>query len=54
MLPLFQVSFCDNTIKSSKYTLLNFVFLNLFAQFRRVANFYFLIVAIIQVWKQHS
>ena len=44
-----QVTFCDNKIKSSKYTLLNFVFLNLFAQFRRVANFYFLIVAIIQV-----
>ena len=44
-----QVSFCDNTIKSSKYNIFTFWLINPLEQFRRVANFYFLIVAIIQV-----
>ncbi|XP_033119823.1 probable phospholipid-transporting ATPase IF [Anneissia japonica] len=40
--------FPDNTVKSSKYTLINFLPKNLFEQFRRIANFYFLIVALLQ------
>jgi len=44
-----QVTFTTNHIRSSKYTIYNFWFLNLFEQFRRVANFYFLTVAIIQL-----
>jgi len=41
--------FPDNEIISSKYTTWNFLPKNLFEQFRRIANFYFLCVAIIQV-----
>ena len=39
----------DNQIITSKYTLLNFLPKNLFLQFRRVGNFYFLMTTIIQV-----
>lgn len=39
----------DNRIVTSKYTLLNFIPKNLFEQFRRIANFYFLCIAVIQV-----
>ena len=38
-----------NRVVTSKYTLLNFVPKNLFEQFRRIANFYFLCIAVIQV-----
>ncbi|ORC90848.1 phospholipid-translocating P-type ATPase (flippase) [Trypanosoma theileri] len=38
----------DNTVKNSRYTLYNFVFLNLYEQFRRPLNFYFLLVACLQ------
>ncbi|XP_064133724.1 phospholipid-transporting ATPase IG isoform X9 [Loxodonta africana] len=41
--------FCDNRIVSSKYTLWNFLPKNLFEQFRRIANFYFLIIFLVQV-----
>eukprot|EP00092_Neocalanus_flemingeri_P006019 GFUD01006485.1.p1 GENE.GFUD01006485.1~~GFUD01006485.1.p1 ORF type:complete len:1188 (+),score=195.19 GFUD01006485.1:192-3755(+) len=44
-----QVTFCTNNIKSSKYNILTFWFINPYEQFRRVANFYFLIVAIVQL-----
>jgi len=40
--------FPSNFIKTSKYTWLTFLPLNLFEQFRRVANMYFLFVVIIQ------
>ncbi|XP_063793479.1 phospholipid-transporting ATPase IG isoform X2 [Pseudophryne corroboree] len=40
--------FCDNRIVSSKYTVWNFVPKNLFEQFRRIANFYFLIIFLVQ------
>uniref|UniRef100_A0A8C5QD03 Phospholipid-transporting ATPase n=1 Tax=Leptobrachium leishanense TaxID=445787 RepID=A0A8C5QD03_9ANUR len=40
--------FCDNRIVSSKYTIWNFIPKNLFEQFRRIANFYFLIIFLIQ------
>lgn len=39
----------NNRIVTSKYTALNFIPKNLFEQFRRIANFYFLCIAIIQV-----
>ena len=45
--------FPDNEIKSSKYTVWNFVPKNLFEQFRRVANFYFLCIGIITVMNSH-
>lgn len=41
--------FCANIWRTSKYTLLTFLPKNLFEQFRRVANFYFLITAILQL-----
>ncbi|XP_069468899.1 phospholipid-transporting ATPase IG isoform X2 [Ambystoma mexicanum] len=41
--------FCDNRIVSSKYTVWNFIPKNLFEQFRRIANFYFLIIFLVQV-----
>lgn len=39
----------DNSIKTSKYTILNFIIKNLFEQFRRIANFYFLWTIIMRV-----
>ncbi|XP_060688382.1 phospholipid-transporting ATPase 11C isoform X2 [Hemiscyllium ocellatum] len=42
-------NFCDNRIVSSKYTYWNFIPKNLFEQFRRIANFYFLIIFLVQV-----
>ncbi|KAG0716453.1 putative phospholipid-transporting ATPase IM [Chionoecetes opilio] len=38
-----------NYIKTSKYTLLNFVPYNLFEQFQRLANFYFLCLLVLQL-----
>ncbi|XP_077346019.1 phospholipid-transporting ATPase IG isoform X4 [Lithobates pipiens] len=40
--------FSDNRIVSSKYTVWNFIPKNLFEQFRRIANFYFLIIFLVQ------
>ena len=42
--------FVDNEIRTSKYNLLTFFPRNLFEQFRRVANFYFLVVAVIMLF----
>uniref|UniRef100_A0A8C2W8M0 Phospholipid-transporting ATPase n=1 Tax=Cyclopterus lumpus TaxID=8103 RepID=A0A8C2W8M0_CYCLU len=44
-----QQRFPDNRIVSSKYTFWNFVPKNMFEQFRRVANFYFLIIFLVQL-----
>ncbi|KAL3045607.1 hypothetical protein OYC64_013799 [Pagothenia borchgrevinki] len=44
-----QQRFPDNRILSSKYTFWNFVPKNMFEQFRRVANFYFLIIFLVQL-----
>ncbi|XP_073214515.1 phospholipid-transporting ATPase IG isoform X9 [Lepidochelys kempii] len=44
-----EQKFCDNRIVSSKYTVWNFLPKNLFEQFRRIANFYFLIIFLVQV-----
>ncbi|XP_033637661.1 probable phospholipid-transporting ATPase IF isoform X2 [Asterias rubens] len=45
----FHQKFPDNTIISSKYTIITFLPKNLFEQFRRIANFYFLLVAVLQL-----
>jgi len=37
-----------NSIRTTKYTIWSFLFVNLFEQFRRLANFYFLLIAIFQ------
>lgn len=39
----------SNRIKSTKYTLFTFVPQNLLEQFRRIANFYFLVMVIISI-----
>lgn len=41
--------FQNNHIKTSKYSLLTFLPLNLFEQFQRLANFYFLCLLVLQV-----
>jgi phospholipid-transporting ATPase len=40
---------CDNSIKTSKYTIMNCIPLNLIIQFSKVANIYFLIIGIMQM-----
>ncbi|CAB3997846.1 probable phospholipid-transporting ATPase IF isoform X2, partial [Paramuricea clavata] len=42
--------FPDNAVVSSKYTSWNFVPKNLFEQFRRIANFYFLCISVVQLF----
>ena len=42
-------AYIDNTIRSSRYTLWNFLPRQLFAQFSKLANFYFLCVSILQM-----
>lgn len=49
LLPQQQQKYPDNRVVTSKYTVWNFLPKNLFEQFRRAANFYFLCVAIIQL-----
>lgn len=44
----------NNYIKTSKYTLLTFLPLNLLEQFQRIANFYFLILLLLQLIPQIS
>ncbi|GLC49980.1 hypothetical protein PLESTB_000329300 [Pleodorina starrii] len=41
--------YASNEIRTAKYTLLTFLPVNLFEQFTRIANLYFLIVAVIQL-----
>ncbi|XP_059171339.1 phospholipid-transporting ATPase IF-like [Physella acuta] len=43
-----EIKYPSNTVVSSKYTIITFLPKNLFEQLRRVANFYFLCVAVIQ------
>ena len=47
-------SYCSNVVTTSKYTLLTFLPLFLFEEFSRVANFYFLVVSILQTVKSIS
>lgn len=42
-------TYSNNEILSSKYTILNFVPKNLFEQFQRIANFYFILVMLVQL-----
>ena len=46
---LFSLFLQNNNIKTSKYTLLTFLPLNLFEQFQRLANFYFACLLILQL-----
>ncbi|CAA7036333.1 unnamed protein product [Microthlaspi erraticum] len=42
-----EADYCDNYVRTTKYTLTSFLPKSLFEQFRRVANFYFLVVGIL-------
>ncbi|KAG6722658.1 hypothetical protein I3842_03G171400 [Carya illinoinensis] len=42
--------YCDNRISNRKYTLLNFLPKNLWEQFSRLMNQYFLLIACLQLW----
>ncbi|KAL1834610.1 hypothetical protein DCAR_0104820 [Daucus carota subsp. sativus] len=42
--------YCDNRISNTKYTLLNFLPKNLWEQFSRFMNQYFLLIACLQLW----
>ncbi|KAJ0408275.1 hypothetical protein P43SY_004433 [Pythium insidiosum] len=44
----------SNVVRTSKYSLLNFIPKSLFEQFRRVANFYFLIISLLQLFTDLS
>ncbi|PAV85771.1 hypothetical protein WR25_25080 isoform B [Diploscapter pachys] len=44
-----QFKYADNYIKTSKYNLVTFIPVNLFEQFSRIANFYFLCLLILQL-----
>ena len=44
-------SYADNSVSSTKYTLASFLPKSLFEQFRRVANFYFLVTGILAFTK---
>jgi magnesium-transporting ATPase (P-type) len=46
--------FPSNFIRTTKYTVVTFLPKNFFEQFRRVSNFYFLVVVIIQLIPQIS
>nr|CAD1820272.1 unnamed protein product [Ananas comosus var. bracteatus] len=45
-----QDLYCDNRVSNRKYTLLNFLPKNLWEQFRRFMNQYFLLIACLQLW----
>ncbi|PKA49668.1 Phospholipid-transporting ATPase 2 [Apostasia shenzhenica] len=44
------ISFCDNRVSNRKYTVLNFLPKNLWEQFSRFMNQYFLLIACLQLW----
>ncbi|KAF8661979.1 hypothetical protein HU200_056593 [Digitaria exilis] len=47
-----RYSYCDNRISNTKYTLWNFFPKNLWEQFRRFMNQYFLLIACLQLWSR--
>uniref|UniRef100_A0A1I7XH78 PhoLip_ATPase_N domain-containing protein n=1 Tax=Heterorhabditis bacteriophora TaxID=37862 RepID=A0A1I7XH78_HETBA len=49
-----QFKYADNYIKTSKYNIITFIPQNLFEQFQRIANFYFLVLMILQFIPQIS
>jgi phospholipid-transporting ATPase len=44
-----ETKFCSNVVKTSRYNIVSFIPMNLFLQFTKPANIYFLIIAILQV-----
>lgn len=40
----------NNSIQTSKYTNLNFIFKNLFEQFSKIANIYFFVTPVLHTW----
>ncbi|GBG33452.1 Phospholipid-transporting ATPase [Hondaea fermentalgiana] len=44
----------DNTIRTSYYTVWNFIFLNAYKQLHRAANVYFLLIMFLQMWQEVS
>ena len=44
-----EEEFASNAVVTSKYTAWNFIPKNIYEQFRRVANIYFLIISLLQV-----
>ncbi|OLY84656.1 putative phospholipid-transporting ATPase VA [Smittium mucronatum] len=49
-----MVHYCTNEVISSQYTLLNFVPKNIFRQFKRAANIFFLLMTVIQLTSTFS
>ncbi|KAK6747023.1 hypothetical protein RB195_000331 [Necator americanus] len=49
-----RFKYADNYIKTSKYNIITFIPHNLFEQFQRIANFYFLVLMILQFIPQIS
>jgi len=45
-------TFVSNKVTTSKYTLFTFIPKNLYEQFRRVANFFFLLIAVLQFFPE--
>lgn len=45
-------NFADNSVKSTKYTAVTFLPKSLFEQFRRVANFYFLVTGVLAFYSK--
>ncbi|CAO1629409.1 unnamed protein product [Parajaminaea phylloscopi] len=52
--PLRSVTYATNQVLTAKYTFYNFIPKNLFEQFRRVANIFFLILVILQFFPKFS
>lgn len=42
-------AYCDNYVSTTKYTIFNFLFKNLFEQFHRFANLYFLFIVLVSL-----
>jgi len=51
---LVDTNVADNSIKTSKYTFIDFIPLNLIVQFSKLPNIYFLIIGIMQMIPQIS
>uniref|UniRef100_A0A914D9X2 P-type ATPase N-terminal domain-containing protein n=1 Tax=Acrobeloides nanus TaxID=290746 RepID=A0A914D9X2_9BILA len=47
-----QFKYANNYVKTSKYNIITFIPQNLFEQFQRLANFYFLVLMILQFFPQ--
>ncbi|PWN29959.1 phospholipid-translocating P-type ATPase [Jaminaea rosea] len=52
--PLKSVTYATNQVLTAKYTVYNFIPKNLFEQFRRVANIFFLILVILQFFPKFA